>query len=269
MPNSQGEEIYIVIIIGAFLALMLVSFIVTILFKYQRRRYKQEQELLLMKDQYEREALRSQLEIQENTFRNIGQELHDNIGQMLSVVKLSLAILPVSKEHPAYEPIVSARQMLNKAMMDLADLTKSLHTERIAQIGLLEALRFELDTLSKAGLLEVDFQLEGAEQIFDEQKSIFLFRIFQELLNNILKHSKATRIEMLLKYSADNRFMMRITDNGVGFDVEGKKKSISSSSGVGLKSIFNRAKLIGAEIDMLSEPGKGTTVIIELSLAEN
>ncbi|MFT3826738.1 MAG: ATP-binding protein [Chitinophagaceae bacterium] len=268
MPKGQGEEIYILIIIGGVLALMLVGFIVTMLFKYQQRRYKQEQELLLMKDQYEREALRSQLEIQENTFKNIGQELHDNIGQMLSVVKLSLAILPVPKEHAAYEPIVSARQMLNKAMMDLADLTKSLHTDRIAHIGLLEALRFELETLSKAGLLEIDFRLEGSERLFDEQKSIFLFRIFQEILNNVLKHSRATRLEMLLRYDEDNSFMMKISDNGVGFDVNQKKNSISSSSGVGLKSIFNRAKLIGADIEMDSKPGKGTIVTIQLSLQE-
>lgn len=269
MPNSnQGQEIYIIILMGGVLALVLVGFIVTMLFKYQQRRYRQEQELLRMKDQYDREALRSQLEIQENTFKNIGQELHDNIGQMLSVVKLSLAILPVPKDHAAYEPIVSARQMLNKAMMDLADLTKSLHTERIAHIGLLEALRFELETLAKAGLLEVEFHLEGSERLFDEQKSIFLFRIFQEILNNILKHSRATRINMLLKYGDDNSFTMQITDNGVGFNVQEKKNTVSSSSGVGLKSIFNRAKLIGAEIEMRSEVGKGTTVTIELPLLE-
>ena len=91
------SEIYIVIIIGAILAVLLVGFIVTILFLYQRRQHRQALEITRMKEEYERETLKSQLEIQEETFKNIGQELHDNIGQMLSVVKLSLAVLPMKQ----------------------------------------------------------------------------------------------------------------------------------------------------------------------------
>jgi glucose-6-phosphate-specific signal transduction histidine kinase len=75
------SEIYIVIIIGAILAVLLVGFIVTILFLYQRRQHRQILEINRMKEEYERETLKSQLEIQEETFKNIGQELHDNIGK--------------------------------------------------------------------------------------------------------------------------------------------------------------------------------------------
>jgi signal transduction histidine kinase len=267
--QEQGPEIYFVIVIGAVLALLLVGFIVSILFLYQRRQHRQEQELARVKEEFEREVLRSQLEIQEGTFKTIGQELHDNIGQMLSVVKLSLAILPIDKEHQAYEPIQSSRQVLNKAMMDLADLTKSLHTDRITHIGLAESIQFELESLRRTGLLEVDFSKTGLEQDLDEQKSIFLFRIFQENMNNILKHAKAKRVQVSLDYTDDDRFVMKIKDDGIGFNIDEKKKSTSSTAGVGLKSIFNRAKLIGAELDMQSEPGHGTTVTIQLSLPQN
>jgi signal transduction histidine kinase len=266
--NGQGSEIYFIIVIGGVLALMLVGFIVSILFLYQRRQHKQEQELAMLKVQYEQEVLRSQLEIQEGTFKTIGQELHDNIGQMLSVVKLSLAVLPVSKDHAAYEPILSSRQVLNKAMTDLADLTKSLHTDRIAQIGLSESIHFELESLKRTGLLDVEFQSEGLEEPLQDQKAIFLFRIFQENMNNILKHSKAKKVTVSLNYTYDNQFVMKISDNGVGFNVTEKKNSASSTAGVGLKSIFNRAKLIGAELDMQSEPGKGTTVTVTLPLLQ-
>jgi two-component system NarL family sensor kinase len=264
MP-TQNQEIYFVTIIGIILGLLLVGFIVTILFLYQRRQQKQEQEMDRMKDMYEKEALRSQLEIQENTFKTIAQELHDNIGQMLSVTKLSLSVLPVEKDHAAFEPVQSSLQLLNKAILDLSNLTKGLHSDRITQVGLTESIRFELYALKKAGILHAIFHQEGEEIEFGEQKSIFLFRIFQESLNNILKHAKATEIRVNLVYGED-LFILEIIDNGVGFNVDEKTKTAMASAGVGLKSLFNRAKLIGADMTMTSEPGEGTTILIELPL---
>jgi len=262
------EEIYVVIAIGFVIALVLVGFIFTVLFLYQRRRHKQAQEVAELKIQYEREVLRSQLEIQEETFKMIGQELHDNIGQVLSVVKLSLAILPLDKEHEAYEPILNARQILGKAALDLSDLTKSLHTDRIAQIGLAEAIRFEMESINKSGIMQTEFDVIGSEYDLDAQQSIFLFRMFQEMLNNVLKHSQAQVVTVMLNYSNEQQFVLTLADNGVGFDVEAKRNTPSSSSGVGLKSIFNRAKLIGADLDMKSIPGQGTTATIQLSLSQ-
>lgn len=266
MP-TQNQEIYFVTIIGIILGLLLVGFIVTILFLYQRRQQRQEQEMEKIKDMYEKEALRSQLEIQENTFKTIAQELHDNIGQMLSVAKLSLSILPIDKDHTAFEQLQNSQQVLNKAILDLSNLTKGLHTDRIAQIGLAESIRFELYALKNAGILQVQFHQTGTEIEFNEQKSIFLFRIFQETLNNILKHAKATEMIVNLDYQEDI-FSLEMKDNGVGFNIAEKKQSATSYSGVGLKSMYNRAKLIGADISMNSEPGKGTTILIELPLLQ-
>ena len=133
---QKSPAIFFIVIIGIILGLVLVGFIVAILFLYQRRQQKQEQEITRMKDEYEKEALRSQLEIQENTLKTIAQELHDNIGQMLSVVKLSLSSVSVTldKDDKAYSPLRSSQEILNKAIFDLSNLTKSLHTERIVDI---------------------------------------------------------------------------------------------------------------------------------------
>lgn len=264
---SENPEIFVVIVIGIVLGLLLVGFIVATLFLYQRRQQRQEQEIIIMKDKYEKEALRSQLEIQENTFKNIAQELHDNIGQMLSVVKLSLSILPMEKDHRAYEQVKNSQEVLNKAIIDLSNLTKSLHTERIADIGLIESIRFELYAIRKAGIVQVQFHPEGNETPLSEQKAVFLFRMFQEILNNILKHAKASEVIVHVKF-LDDIFVLEIKDNGIGFSVEEKKQSTSSGSGVGLRSLFNRAQIIGAELTMNSEPGKGTNVLIRLPLQE-
>ena len=259
----QNPEIYFVITIGILLGVLLVGFIVTMLFLYKQKQKRQEQEMAGIKDKYEREALRSQLEIQENTFKTISQELHDNIGQLLSVVKLSLSAMPIEKEHPAYELSNHSRSVLNKAIIDLSDLTKSMHTDRINDVGLVESMRFELNTIKNAGLLQARFFVKGTEFHLPEQKAIFLFRIFQEILNNTLKHSRATQITVNLNYS-DDTFVLEMEDNGAGFNTVEKQNSASSSKGVGLKSMFNRAQLIGADIIINSEAGKGTRVTVSL-----
>lgn len=263
----ENPELYFVVVIGAILGLLLVGFIVAILFMYQRRQYRQEQELGQLKDRYEKELLRSQLEIQENTFITIAQELHDNIGQMLSVVKLSLSALPLNSDHPAYEQVQNSQQVLYKAIFDLSNLTKSLHTDRIAQIGLIESIQFELGAIKKTGVLDIKFHKSGMEVPFTDQKGIFLFRIFQEALNNILKHSLASVIQVDLKYLEDE-FILEISDNGIGFDIVQQRNSVNSASGVGLKSLYSRASLIGAVLTINSKPGSGTHIVIKLPLTE-
>ena len=262
----KNQEFYVVVLIGIVLALLLVGFIVTIFFLYQRKRLLQEQEMDKMKVEYEQELLRSQLEIQESTLKGIAQELHDNIGQVLSVIKLWMASMPLEKDHAAYEGLQDSRKLLNQVILDMANLTKSLHTDRITQIGLAEAIRFDVEMLKKTGVLQINFSLTGNEISFDGQKSIFLFRIFQEMINNILKHAKATLVNVSIIYSADNKFVLRVQDNGIGFDLGKKRTEVNSSSGLGLKSMMNRAQLIGAEVSMESEPGKGTDIKVELPM---
>ena len=259
----KNPEIYFVTIIGIILGLLLVGFIVAILFLYQRRQQQQEQEMEKLKAEYEKEALLSQLEMQENTFKTISQELHDNIGQILSVVKLTLSALPIEKEHKAYESLQSSQQFLFKAIEDLSNLTKSLHTDRITQLGLVESVRTDLDSVRRTGIVSINFNKTGTELPFDEQRAIFIFRIFQEVLNNILKHAQATEVNVNLEY-LNNKFVLEIKDNGIGFDVAEKRKS--AQSGLGLKSLFNRAQLIGAVITIKSEPNNGTKVLLEIPL---
>ena len=260
--QNKSPEIYLVTIIGIILGVLLVGFIIAMLFLYKRRQQLQEQEMSMMKDRYEKEVLQSQLEIQEITFKNISQELHDNIGQMLSVVKLSLSALPIEKDHRARPLVAHSQQVLQKAIYDLSDLTKSLHTDRITELGLLESVRFELTAVRNTGALQAELEVEGTEFRLKEQKEIFLFRMFQETLHNILKHSKATKVDVALAYRPENIFVMTIRDNGIGFDL--KEKQLSPTAGVGLKSMFNRATLIGATMNIQSGKDKGTSITVEL-----
>ena len=268
--QNQNAEIISVLIIGGLMAIMLVLFIVAIVLLYQRRQQRHERDLIKLKEEYDQELLRSQLEIQERTLKTISQELHDNIGQMLSVVKLSVsgALYTMDKQTAEYESITASKDILNKAIGDLSNLTKSLHTDRIAQVGLDESIQYEIETIKKTGLVDIEFFREVSDHHFslNGQTSVFLFRMFQEIVNNTLKHSKATRVNVYINYTKDNTFVLKIEDNGVGFDFNEKKNTSSSSSGVGLKSMMNRAKLIKADFLIDTKPGKGTTITIALPL---
>ena len=230
------------------------------------KRQKQERELIRLKEEYEQEVLRSQLEIQESTMKTIAQELHDNIGQTLSVIKLWMSIAPINEDHEAYEGVQNSKEMLHKVIRDMADLTKSLHTDRIADIGLSEAINFDLASIRRAGIIKIQYDTQGDEFHFPDQKSIFIFRMYQEMMNNIIKHSKAGSVNVALVYSGNDTFTMTIQDDGVGFDVQKKKESGSGSSGLGLKSMQNRAKMIGGNLSIQSEPGKGTMVSVTVPL---
>jgi signal transduction histidine kinase len=265
--QDQNKEFYFVIFAGTLLAFLLVGFILSMFFFYQRKRQKQERELIRLKEEYEQEVLRSQLEIQESTMKTIAQELHDNIGQTLSVIKLWMSMAPIGTDHEAYEGVQNSREMLHKVIRDMADLTKSLHTDRIADIGLSEAIKFDLVTIRRAGILKIQFDTEGDEFHFPDQKSIFIFRMYQEMMNNIIKHSQATHVKVHLVYSGNDTFVMVIQDDGVGFNVQQKQESGSGSSGLGLKSMRNRAKMIGADLSIQSEPGKGTDVTVKVPLS--
>jgi two-component system, NarL family, sensor kinase len=263
--QNQNQEIYFVILTGTLIAFLLVGFVLSMFFFYQRKRQKQEQELIRMKEEYEQEALRSQLEIQETTMKAIAQELHDNIGQSLSVIKLWMAIAPIDESHEAFEGVQNSKELLHKVIREMADLTKSLHTDRITDIGLSEAINFDLASIRRSGILKVEFEAEGEEFHFPDQKSVFLFRMYQEMMNNILKHSKATEVKVSIVYPGNDIFVMTIKDDGVGFDLQQKKESTAGSSGLGLKSMRNRAKMIGADLSIQSEPGKGTTISVRVS----
>ena len=156
-----------------------------------------------------------------------------------------------------------SQKVLNKAIIDLSNITKSLYTDRITDLGLAESISYELLAVKNTGMYETEFTVTGDEFRLPEKTEIFLFRMFQEMLNNIIKHSAATHIMVSLTYHPDGIFVMSVEDNGKGFDVEQVRSSLSSGKGVGLKSMFNRAKLMGAELKVVSNFNKGTRLEVK------
>jgi signal transduction histidine kinase len=243
MPKEQ-EDILITIVIAS----------VFLVFLRRQRKFQQERDE--MKNRFEQTILKSQLEIQEQTFSHISREIHDNIGQVLSLVRLNLSTLTDIEEH---EKLEHTDELLGKAIKDLRDLSHSLQTNRIQDIGIVESIRQLLNNLQKSGRYKTDLKIVENFTGIDKNTDLIMFRMVQEIINNIMKHAKADHISVDIEGN-ENEAKLTIADNGVGFDME---KFKTAGPGIGLQNIFNRAKMINATVDIKSEPGNGTAIILQ------
>ena len=247
----ENIKYYFISFVIAFLLLGL--FIILLATLYSRKQQKNKIEKLKMKTQFDQELLRTQLEIQEQTLKTISEEIHDNVGQVLSLAKLNLNTF----ENNTQQKLQDTKNLISKAINDLRDLSRSMHGDRIAELGLHQSLADELQILENSGEFKTHLQITGETYKLLPQKEMVLFRIVQEALNNCIKYSKAKNISIGLDYGKEN-FSLTVTDDGIGFDTHVK-------TGIGLKSMQNRATLIGGEFSIQSSPGKGTIIIIKLT----
>ena len=234
--------------IGSSFFLLVALGIIVLVFVYQKRQTQYLQEKASLKAAFEKELLEAQLEMQELTLKNIAQEIHDNIGQTLSLAKLNLNTINPEKQNSP-EKIANTKELVSKAITDLRTLSKTLHTEAVLSVGLQEAIEMELRLIEKAGVFETALVIGGTPAPLDPQKELILFRAVQEALNNAIKHSEATRIEVHLHYMPAE-LEVAVKDNGKGFPAETVEKSS------GLRNMQNRAKLIGGNFRLESlHPG--------------
>lgn len=203
--------------------------------------------------QFQQELLQTQLEMQDHTFKIVSQEIHDNVGQILSLAKVNLNILAM--EGFKDPKITNVADLVGKAIRELRDLSAGYYADRLAEEGLIIAIKHELQQLEKTGLLSTSFQSQTERLPLDKNKTIFLYRMVQEICNNILKHAKATKVDVCI-FKQENDIRIEIKDNGKGFD----ELKENFKPGIGLSSIRQRAAMIGADAQIHSESGVGTTI---------
>ncbi|RYG29942.1 MAG: hypothetical protein EOO01_37480, partial [Chitinophagaceae bacterium] len=199
---------------------------------------------------FQQEKLQATIEIQENTFRQIGLELHDNIGQILGLARMQLN----NASGNAQELITQTDDLIGKAIAEVRELSHSLHSGRIENLGFVQATKDLLDKIEKSGYAKTEFHYDGHE-LRGSESAILFFRMTQEIVNNIIKHAEASLIKVHIS-GAGGKTTIIISDNGKGYDVE------SAHDGIGLRNLKERAILANAEIEFLSSPTDGTTVKI-------
>jgi len=253
---------HIIIALTLFM-LLVTSFVVVFIFIHRHQYNKHLIEKEEIKNAYQQEILKAQLEMKEQTLHTIAQEIHDNIGQVLSLAKLNLNTILLEENFPATQKVTNTKELIGKAIQDLRNLSKSLNTDHIIHKKLSESLKFELDMIQKTGMYMTNLKVEGTEEPLDPQKQLIIFRIVQEALQNIIKHAKAQYISIGLNYLPGS-FIMSIKDDGTGFDLASYHNSDVSEKGTGIGNMYHRAKLMGADISIKSQIGKGTLTRISL-----
>lgn len=220
---------------------------------------QQEQEQAL-KETYEQEILKTQIEIRDQTMGDVGRELHDHISQSMTVIKINLNLLSGkgldAKEETRLE---ETKNMLRETISDIRMLSKTLNGDLIQQIGLEQSIKHELERINRLNLVQCTLEIFGQPYDIPSTQAFVAFRIIQENLHNILKHAQCKTVATQLQYSP-HQFTLTQQDDGVGFDVEAAQQKDDDSFGSGLHNMQRRAALINAQLEINSQQGQGTTL---------
>ncbi|NOT51022.1 MAG: hypothetical protein HOP10_07070 [Chitinophagaceae bacterium] len=241
------------LVIIFFLIMLMAVFIFFIIYLHRKKQLGYLQKLNEIEANYEKNLLKTQLEIQEQTFQHISREIHDNITLSLTLAKLQLHTLDWGDKGKSWEKINSSIGLLGGSISQLSDISKSLNADIIIQQGLLQALEEEIQRIRQAASLTIEFNITGVPVYLDAQKELIIFRIIQEAFNNIIKHARAKLATLSLHYNKTN-LLISINDDGQGFDTELN----DCKSHAGLKNMQTRISILKGTMNISSRPGGGT-----------
>ena len=264
---QENQELIKLLFSTLFVILSIIVLIISTIFFFTKKENNLKNELIEFKIRHEKEILKTQLEIQEETFKKISREIHDNISLGLTLAKLQLNNM-LTLEYIDRTNMSGAIDLISKSLVDLNDISKSLDAKQMVAHGLINALESEINVLNKSGIFKASLETVGDPIYLNAETDLILLRIFQEACNNIIKHANANRIDIDLIYK-EHELLMKITDNGKGFDLNEVKKRKEIRKMSGLKNLEIRAELISSRLEIVSYPKVGTTINIYIPIKIN
>lgn len=260
----QQRNFWIILICLCFaiIIVLLISF-------YRNTRTKQRlQQKELDEIQKEREInyLRATIKGEEKERARLAREIHDGIMVQLSTIKMGMKVIPDFCRNVSAEIFFQTdyyRQLIDSMESATAELRSTAHNlmpDMLLQGGLAEALFYFCNTIKKSTDITIDYQQHGNISGLEKEFELSIYRIIQELLQNVIKHAKASRVILQVTAVSENVLTITIEDNGIGFNPDSYK------NGMGLRSIANRLKIMNGSMDIQSDPMTGTSIHIEFEL---
>lgn len=242
------------ILIGI-LFVCLITLFCALLIKLYIRKIKNYTAIIYQKDiDFQKTLNTTVIETQEQVLHNISQDLHDDAGQQLTYINFQLENLKL--DSPELRQILEpVSQSVGKLSGSIRNISHSLNNQLLLKQDLLKAMEAEITRLKNSGSLQIVHVIgRKSHKSFTTDEKIFIYRIFQESLNNVYKHARATQINIAV--AGTPVFSMKITDNGQGFDLQ------KIGNTLGLQNMAGRAQMIGYGLEIITSPGQGTTIVL-------
>jgi signal transduction histidine kinase/ligand-binding sensor domain-containing protein len=254
--NTEGKSIKINVIapfyktlwfwFAVFLILAVIAYLI------YRNRINQLQRINAAQEAFSRQLIESQ----ESERKRIAQELHDGLGQNLLIIK-NRAILGLTVKGKD-EQFNEIQDSVTDALSEVRSIAYNLRPLHIERLGLTSTIEEMIEDVEKSSGIEINCDVEKIDELFSKENEINFYRIVQECLNNIVKHSNATKASVTV-FRENSKIILTVRDDGKGFEADKIKQ------GLGLNGIAERVKILGGIYSIESEIGKGTTVLAEIS----
>lgn len=257
----EDNELIIFLILVNVTLLIFIGGIAAFIMLYRQRKIRHEKEKQLLHQLHRQALMETQLEAQQQTMRDIGREIHDNVGQKLTLASLyTQRILYTHRADHPDQQITEIGRIINDSLQDLRQLSKSLVQPELAQKSLFDLLSQEALHVNQSGMCVLKLNMNPSDLFFSVSAKNNLFRLAQEFIQNSLKHAQCQQILITVAKKEEMVFFC-FADDGIGFDVNEKK------SGIGLSNIRRRANELNVtDYEYSSTPHQGTDLRFALKL---
>jgi two-component system, NarL family, sensor kinase len=260
------SEVLLIVIGSSIIIFLLAGTIIFALLVSQKRKFLYAKKITDIQHNFEQEVLKTQVETHVQTLETISQELHDNVGTMVSIAIVHLKTFTQSNAATSTDRsgLTESQNILEEALDVLRDISRSINPDNITRHGLAHAFKNEIELIRRTKSLNATYDITGNEYQIPVQHQVIIFRIVQEAVNNILKHANASQLTFMADFH-EPKLNVIIRDNGKGFQPSETAGGRSKSSG--LSNMKKRASIINGTLDITSEQGLGTEVRFSYSRA--
>ncbi len=220
------------------------------------------EKLLIEKNLIQQQRTQAVLEAEERERIRIARDLHDGVGQTLAAARMTLGNYVSQKKIESSE-MQNSLDLLEDSIKEIREISHNMMPSSLTKFGLSSALKQFTNKINALGKIEIELQIIGFKERFDEKIELVLYRIIQEIISNIIKHAEAKKVNIEL-VRHDQELILIVEDNGCGFDTAN-----TENHGIGLKNIATRVEYLNGNINFDSSIGKGTSVVIEIPLNLN
>lgn len=247
----------------------LASFIIIFLVVYQKRLLKQKQIIQALELQHSHEMIEATFSTQENERERIATNMHDGVGMLLNTTKNNIAALNATRtdEKQHKKLINETKDLLQLAVDNIRAISKDLLPPTLKKFGLVKGLADLCRRTSISGIMDISFTHIGPEIELPKKTEVQLYRITQEVINNIMKHAGAEQLELILTTSRQS-LKLAINHNGEGLPQDKVIELSQEQKGIGLNSILSRALIIGANVQYIVIGPQQSKVLVEMPVNE-